>query len=358
MHRWAGFASQSLPVLVLLLITLASLYATVHADSLPDLAIGSMWLEDAVQPDEPITELSPGQSFNIVATVTNLGQETAFGFYLDVYYDSDYGRGGPDDIAAGETQTWYVGPLIAQEGTHTTTWIADPDNLIAELDEGNNQMQYMFTIGQQNTTTTTSTSTVETTLVVASTSSATVTGYTTTTVTSYTDTFISTSTIVVPVTVTVGPSVVTTTVETTATLTSTGTATVTGYTTMTVTSYTGTSTSTSTIVVPTTVTAGQLAASETVQATQTVTSSGTATVTGYTTSTVTSYTSTATSTSTTVVYTTVTESGVGLAASIPLTYLGFLSLFALTVGRKTTAEKNGGIPGISSWISERRCSSN
>jgi len=136
-------------LLLLLLVSLACLTAAAYAESLPDLTIDTIWLEDASQPEEPVTQLSPGQSFNIVVTVTNLGQATAFGFYLDVYYDDDYGRGGPDDILAGETQTWYVGPLTCQEGTHVVTWIVNPDNVIAELDEGNNQMGYTFTTYSQ-----------------------------------------------------------------------------------------------------------------------------------------------------------------------------------------------------------------
>jgi C1A family cysteine protease len=146
------------------LIVLPSLAVSVHAASAPDLTVENIWL-DASQVGQPITEVSPGQSFNIIATIRNIGQETASGYYLDVYYDSDYGRGGPDNIAPGEVQTWYVGPLTAQDGTHTTKWIVDPDNQIAELDEGNNQKEYTFTIGSEttNTTTVTSNSTSSTT---------------------------------------------------------------------------------------------------------------------------------------------------------------------------------------------------
>jgi C1A family cysteine protease len=126
------------------LIILPSLAVSVHAASAPDLTVDSIWLEDASQIGQPTSQVSPGQSFNIVATIKNIGQDTASGYYLDVYYDSDYGRGGPDNIAPGEVQTWYVGPLTAQAGTHTTKWVVDPDNLIVELDESNNQKEYTF----------------------------------------------------------------------------------------------------------------------------------------------------------------------------------------------------------------------
>jgi hypothetical protein len=150
-------------------ISLASLTFPAHAAS-SDLTIDSIWLEDASQPGQPITQVSPGQSFNIVATIKNIGQETASGYYLDVYYDSDYGRGGPDNIAPGEVQTWYVGPLTAQAGTHTTKWAVDPDNQIAELDETNNQKELAFMVGSQTVTTTTTSSPTSSTTELTSTS--------------------------------------------------------------------------------------------------------------------------------------------------------------------------------------------
>lgn len=348
-HR--SYALLRLALLPILVISCVYLPVTVHAGS-SDLTVNNIWLEDASQPGQPISQLSLGQSFNIVATLKNLGQETAYGYYIDVYYDSDYGRGGPDDILAGEVQTWYVGPLTAQDGAHTTKWVVDPDNLIAELDEGNNQKEYTFTIGQQTTTTTTTvynststttepttttaTSTVQTTQVLASTGTTNVTSYTTTTVTSHTGTETSTSTIVVPTTVTVGPLASTSTVQTTQILTSTGTATVTGYTTTTVTSYTGTQTSTSTIVVPTTVTIFPSSTPSTVQTTQVLTSTGTTTVTGYTTTTVTSYTGTQTSTSTIVVPATVTIGASPATLTVQHTQFLISTATAMVTGYTTT----------------------
>jgi hypothetical protein len=154
---------------IVLLITLYAFRSPVYA-ALPDLTVSSIWLERASAPGVPVaaTDLAPNESFVIVANVTNLGQATASGFYLDVYYDSDYGRGGPDNITAGEVQQWFVGPLTATLGVHTTQWIVDPDNQIVELNEQNNQGQYTFTIGQQITTTMT-TSTTSTTITSSST---------------------------------------------------------------------------------------------------------------------------------------------------------------------------------------------
>jgi hypothetical protein len=136
----------------------------VHADSLPDLAVDSIWLEEASSPGQAVAQAAPGDQFLIVASIKNLGSATASGSYIDVYYDSEYGRGGPDNIAPGEVQIWYVSSLTAQAGTHTTKWIVDPDNQIAELDETNNEKDYTFTIGSQTTnTSTTITSSTSTT---------------------------------------------------------------------------------------------------------------------------------------------------------------------------------------------------
>jgi hypothetical protein len=139
-----------LTLLLVLIVSIADLPVKAHAGSSSDLTVESVWLEDVSQIGQPVSQLSSGQSFNIVATIRNVGQETASGYYIDVYYDGDYGRGGPDNIAAGEVQTWYVGPLTAQAGTHTTTWVIDPDNQIAEPDENNNQREYAFTVGSSS----------------------------------------------------------------------------------------------------------------------------------------------------------------------------------------------------------------
>jgi len=366
---------SSLCFLVGLLMTLSTFSFPAHAGS-SDLTVDTIWLERASAPGVPVagTDLALDESFNIVASIKNLGQETANGYYLDVYYDNDYGRGGPDNIAAGEVQEWYVGPLTATAGTHTTQWVVDPDNQIAELNEQNNVKPYVFTVGSgepQTTTGSTATVTVTVTQNSASytygTTTTTVTAYSTstltsttptittvvlvpltvssvaqsiqyvtsiltTTVTSYTGTEMSTSTIVVPTTVTLAPSVATSTVQTTQVVTSTGTTAITDYTTTTLTSYTGTERSTSTIVVPTTVTLAPSAAASTVQIKQVQMSTGTTTETKYTTVTTTSYTGTETSTSTSVIYTTATRLA-SAGASNPLTYLGFLSLLAVTLSR-------------------------
>jgi len=183
---------------IVLMIALYTLRFPVFAAS-SDLAVIDIWLEKASAPGVPVTgtDLAPNESFIIVASITNLGQETANGYYLDVYYDSDYGRGGPDNITPGEVQEWYVGPLTALGGQHTTNWVVNPDLQIAELDEQNNQKQYIFNIGQlitNSTTTVSSTSLVSTettstnTTTTATTTTASSTTSSTATITSWSST--------------------------------------------------------------------------------------------------------------------------------------------------------------------------
>ena len=190
-------------VTVLLVPTLVSPVRQAHAASSPDLTVDSIWLEESSNPGQPVAQVNPGDQFLIVASIKNLGTAIGSGYYLDVYYDSEYGRGGPDIIAAGETQVWYVGPLTAQAGTHSTTWTLDPDNQIVELDESNNQKEYTFTIGAEITTTTsTSNSTAVLTTETTQTSTNTTTS-TTATSTSSTTTTSSTSTTPYPATVSI-----------------------------------------------------------------------------------------------------------------------------------------------------------
>jgi hypothetical protein len=150
-----GYSLPILLIIVALMICLASLVGRVHpvrADSLPDLTVSSIWLEEASNPGQPVQQVAPSDQFLIVASIKNLGSATASAYYIDVYYDSDYGRGGPDNIAPGETQVWFVGPVTAQAGNHTTKWIVDPDNQITESNENNNEMDLTFTIGQVSIT--------------------------------------------------------------------------------------------------------------------------------------------------------------------------------------------------------------
>jgi hypothetical protein len=74
------------------------------------------------------------------------------------------------------------------------------------------------------------------------------------------------------------------------------------------------------------------------------------------TTTTTSYTDTVASTSTIVVYTTVTSSA-NHGAPSPATYLGFISLLAVTVGHTATVGRSRSIPKLRSRM-QRRCLKN
>jgi len=139
-----------LAFLLVLLVCLSSLANLAYAAS-PDLTVENVWLEKASNPGEVVSSVASGEQFIIVASVKNIGDAPGSGYYLDVYHDSDFGRGGPDSIAAGEVQVWYVGPLTAQDGSHTTRWIVDPDNQIAEANENDNEKDLTFTIGGSET---------------------------------------------------------------------------------------------------------------------------------------------------------------------------------------------------------------
>jgi hypothetical protein len=174
MHRPAKTSNRSavplFSLLLLLLVCIPNVVVPAHAAS-PDLKVDSIWLEEASAVGVPVAQVAPGDSFLIVATVKNTGDTAANGYYLDVYYDSDYGRGGPDNITAGEAQTWFVGPLTAQGDTHTTQWVMDPDNQIAETDESNNLKEFSFTIASVVVTTTTTTTSESTSSTSSTTSS-------------------------------------------------------------------------------------------------------------------------------------------------------------------------------------------
>ena len=148
------------------------------------MTVDSIWVELNSAPGQPVQQVAPGDQFLIVASIKNVGTVSATGYYLDVYYDSDYGRGGPDTIAPGETQVWYVGQLTAVGGSHTTKWVIDPDNQIVELDETNDQKELAFTIGSQTTTTSTTTSITATTETTVTTTSTTTSSTSTTTTSS------------------------------------------------------------------------------------------------------------------------------------------------------------------------------
>ena len=183
-RRRASCGRPYLLSLLVVSVVLSSLAVPVHAASI-DLTVDNVWLENAANPGQAVASVAPGEQFNIVASLKNTGDAPASGYYIDVYYDNDYGRGGPDNIAAGEVQTWYVGPLTAQDGSHVTKWLVDPDDQILEANESNNEKDLTFPVGSSTVTATvTSTFTSSTTESSSTTSTSTETSSTTATSTS------------------------------------------------------------------------------------------------------------------------------------------------------------------------------
>jgi hypothetical protein len=137
---------RQVALLLLLLVSLSSVSTGVRAASLPDLTIDNIWLVSASNPGQNVTQPMAGDQFDIAASVKNIGNAPAFGYYVDVYYDGYFGRSGPDNITSGGVQVWYVGPITAEAGSHTTTWVVNPNNTITELNYDNNVKAYTFSV--------------------------------------------------------------------------------------------------------------------------------------------------------------------------------------------------------------------
>jgi hypothetical protein len=72
-RKHIGYVPLAWSLLCLLAISLASFTLPVHAAALPDPTVDSVWLEDASQIGQPVSQSSPGQSFNIIATIKHIG---------------------------------------------------------------------------------------------------------------------------------------------------------------------------------------------------------------------------------------------------------------------------------------------
>jgi hypothetical protein len=96
-------------LLLLLLVCIPNVVVPAHAAS-PDLTVDSIWLEEASAVGVPVAQVAPGDSFLIVATVKNTGDSAANGYYLDVYYDSDYGREARTTLRRAKCRHGMLGP--------------------------------------------------------------------------------------------------------------------------------------------------------------------------------------------------------------------------------------------------------
>jgi subtilase family serine protease len=89
-----------------------------------------------------------GDPIQIGMELANLGSAEARSVRLDLYIDSLIMWEGMTSALppGGQYLLWASGAWIATAGNHTLTAIIDPDNVIREIDEGNNAQHRLFTI--------------------------------------------------------------------------------------------------------------------------------------------------------------------------------------------------------------------
>ena len=116
-------------------------FIKVAVKSLPDLAVSAGDLE--LTPGVP----KPGQATTLTAKISNLGQQAAENVVVRLY-DGEPGQGGvplggdralTNLAAQGSGQVDFTWSFPADNRTHTLYVVVDPDEAIAESDEGNNR---------------------------------------------------------------------------------------------------------------------------------------------------------------------------------------------------------------------------
>ncbi|MBS7649464.1 hypothetical protein KEJ17_07490, partial [Candidatus Bathyarchaeota archaeon] len=107
---------------------------------LPDLVFRKAVLDR----DEPFRV---GDVIRFGADLANHGDGDAYGFRVDVYLDGQLYDSGMVSLGAHASETlWSDKPWTATEGTHTVKWVADTTNIVAESNEGNNEIDKAFTV--------------------------------------------------------------------------------------------------------------------------------------------------------------------------------------------------------------------
>lgn len=121
---WRKVPHTHMCLSLVVLVTLATLVIPAHAGS-SDLAVDNIWLEKALAPAQPVTDTPVGEQFYIIATVKNSGQETAYGYYLDAYYESDYGRGDQTTSPRVRFKNGMLDPSLPKRAhtPHAGSWI-------------------------------------------------------------------------------------------------------------------------------------------------------------------------------------------------------------------------------------------
>jgi len=111
---------------------------------LPDLLISRIWIGD--KNNTPIVPRA-GQPFFVCATVKNLGNAHADGFYVQPYFGgSPLAPGGPGRLEAGGAQDWASGPVTVNPGIYEVRWVLNPDRRVPEANYGNNEISMIVVI--------------------------------------------------------------------------------------------------------------------------------------------------------------------------------------------------------------------
>ena len=119
----------------------STLYFQTVPPSLPDLVV----TEIQVDPSPPISS----GSTTIGITIRNQGDaDAAETFFLEFYFDGTYkGHVYVDGLAAGRSRTseWRAETWPSDTNPHTVKGIVDPDDVVSESNEGNNERSKPFT---------------------------------------------------------------------------------------------------------------------------------------------------------------------------------------------------------------------
>ncbi len=117
---------------------------SVSQQFLPDLAIAKVWIGD--RNNTPIYPKS-GEPFYVCATVKNIGNALAEGYYVQPYFGgSPLAAGGPGKLDAGSSQDWSSGPISVAPGIYEIRWVLNPDRKVVEANYGNNEISMIVVI--------------------------------------------------------------------------------------------------------------------------------------------------------------------------------------------------------------------
>lgn len=111
---------------------------------LPDLVVSKMWIGD--RNNTPIVPRA-GEPFYLCATVKNLGNAHAEGYYVQPYFGgSPLAAGGPGRLEVNDAQDWASGPVTVGPGIYEVRWVLNPDRRIPEGNYGNNEISMIMAI--------------------------------------------------------------------------------------------------------------------------------------------------------------------------------------------------------------------